>query len=506
MKAKKWRKTNPKKIGIIALISVLLLAGNLFRVCTKYEASDIFAYDQRNDGAKSYIEKVSYKDRSYKDSEISKYLSKGSNYDDPKGYEIKIPQKASVIKITDGKNSWEDSVKAGENYMIYNLIPGQLYDYSLCDENGKELEKSSLVATGGLRMIYLNGRLNVRDLGGWPADGGTTRYGLLIRGAAIRRNEGLRVMDNDLQILSDQVGIKREIDIRRDDEVWGPDEKIDTEDDITYSDIPGASYERINIKSYVQALNQRKSGYPDLVECLRTIMNYAVAGETTYFHCMVGADRTGTLAFLMEGLLGMSQSDMDKEYELTSFTDGTNRPRNGQDYHYRELVAHFKEIPGDSWQDKFVQWFSCAGFTEKEMNDFRKAMIDGSPTPVKVMGHQYGDSEIVKEATVFEEGKKETTCKICKDEITETIPVVKATVKLSDDKKTIRRRRSFTLTIDQLAKGDSVESVKAKDETIVSISKIDDTHYNIRARRTGETKITVKLKSGEKAKCKVTVQ
>ena len=39
-----------------------------------------------------------------------------------------------------------------------------------------------------------------------------------------------------------------------------------------------------------------------------------------YFHCNAGADRTGTLAILIEALLGVSEEDITKDFELTTFS------------------------------------------------------------------------------------------------------------------------------------------------------------------------------------------
>ena len=47
----------------------------------------------------------------------------------------------------------------------------------------------------------------------------------------------------------------------------------------------------------------------------------AVKEYPAVFHCAAGADRTGTLAFLISGLLGVSRDDLTKDFELTSFSD-----------------------------------------------------------------------------------------------------------------------------------------------------------------------------------------
>ena len=39
-----------------------------------------------------------------------------------------------------------------------------------------------------------------------------------------------------------------------------------------------------------------------------------------YFHCLIGQDRTGTLAYLILGLLGVDFEDITKDYELSAFS------------------------------------------------------------------------------------------------------------------------------------------------------------------------------------------
>ena len=44
-----------------------------------------------------------------------------------------------------------------------------------------------------------------------------------------------------------------------------------------------------------------------------------VAGKNLYFHCRIGTDRTGTVAYVLEGLLGVPEEDRVEDYELSFF-------------------------------------------------------------------------------------------------------------------------------------------------------------------------------------------
>ena len=56
--------------------------------------------------------------------------------------------------------------------------------------------------------------------------------------------------------------------------------------------------------------------------------------KNIYFHCRVGADRTGTIAYLLEGLLGVPDEKRYEEYELTYLSGLYDRTR-----YYKEKVG-----------------------------------------------------------------------------------------------------------------------------------------------------------------------
>ena len=81
---------------------------------------------------------------------------------------------------------------------------------------------------------------------------------------------------------------------------------------------------------------------------------------TIFFHCFGGADRTGTVAFLVEALLGVSESDMSKDYELTTYsssrvgdrlrTDTGSRP-------YKLMIEYLRNnFPGSDMQEIVTNW------------------------------------------------------------------------------------------------------------------------------------------------------
>lgn len=120
--------------------------------------------------------------------------------------------------------------------------------------------------------------------------------------------------------------------------------------------------------------------------------------------------------------------------------------------------------------------------------------------------HTYGSWNTVKVATVFANGEKVHRCTVCGKSETQSISKLEAKIKLSATKKTVRKNKSYTLKISKLAKGDSVKSVKSSKKSIATVKKAKTNQYKITGKKKGTATITVVLKSGKKATCKITVK
>lgn len=207
---------------------------------------------------------------------------------------------------------------------------------------------------------------NVRDLGGWACDGGTVKYGLLIRGA--------RITAADRAVLVGQLGVQHEIDLRGRDGRDPGDGEAATESPLgsdvwfTIAD-KAASYALTPVATWQLYL--------------RCVIDAVTHREPVYFHCTMGADRTGTLACVLEGLLGMSQSDIDKDYELTCFSSGAGTDtlaRRRNEPEWKKLINAINAVSGDTFRDKCVHFaVGTCGMSMADINAYRAAMTDGTP-------------------------------------------------------------------------------------------------------------------------------
>lgn len=114
--------------------------------------------------------------------------------------------------------------------------------------------------------------------------------------------------------------------------------------------------------------------------------------------------------------------------------------------------------------------------------------------------HQWDDWYTTKAATISKTGLKERECLICGETQTKETSKLKPYIKLSKKTVKLQTGKTYTLKI-KCAKGDSVKNCKSSNTKAATVSKSG----KIKGVSAGTAKITVTLKSGKKATCKVTV-
>lgn len=330
-------------------------------------------YAQVNPVVAAYLSGVTYSPGDYSTSQVETYASQTTTYrkDQPSGVDVAV--KAGDLLVTDALGGvLRKTVTAGTE-TLYNLAPMAAGADYVVQQNGDVSGSGHLTPTGALRMIKVGTTLaagspfNIRDLGGWPCDGGTIKYGLLFRGGELNGNSyGVVLTDADKAVFLDQLDIRAEIDLRSASEIAG----------ITGSALGSAvAWEHYAISPYAAGINVNGTGL-NYAPMLKSIIKHVCDNEPCYIHCLLGADRTGTVCAIIESLLGISQTDMDKDYELTSFK-GEIRKRNGD--LYVGFVNYIGTMEGNTWRDKMVNWAQRIGITIDEINALRAAMIDGTP-------------------------------------------------------------------------------------------------------------------------------
>lgn len=170
------------------------------------------------------------------------------------------------------------------------------------------------------RLIPLDGPANFRDLGGYETDRGKR-----VRSGRVFRSDSLSFMsDEDVRHVTEVLGLRSVIDLRAGHEVeqftHGPLEALP----VTVWHMPILDETRRPPKGWndgstipldeLYGLMLERFGHR-FVAVLRLIG----AGDTqpVVFHCAAGKDRTGLVAMLVLGLLGVDPEIIAADYALT---------------------------------------------------------------------------------------------------------------------------------------------------------------------------------------------
>ena len=319
-------------------------------------ADKLVEFSQVRPEVQSYLDNVTYDPADYTTSQIVDYVTSTSN-NQPVGCKINLKSAGTLIVYdsANGGSTITNSV-AGDNY-IYNFTPNAICHYVNIVDG--DIEQSGTVkATGACRMIKSASAYNIRDLGGWTCDGGIVKYGKLFRGS--------QIWATDKSTLVKMLGVTDDLDLRWDSEVTNTSSVLGLS--VNYRHINGAWYGG-------QYVSNLKDEFAYAINCVNS-------GRVLYFHCAGGADRTGTLAMVIEAVLGVSQSDIDKDYELTNFNTGidTNaHARRRNESEWIGLINYFDNYSGDTLRDRVVNYLVSIGISISDINAFRQNLIDGSP-------------------------------------------------------------------------------------------------------------------------------
>ena len=244
---------------------------------------------------------------------------------------------------------------------IANLVPGRTYYFAIQTTRGV-VAKGQVNTEGQLRMIKVPSGNNVRDLGGWPtADGKRIRYEHIYRGGEMNAEHVMN--QTDLQELR-RLNISAEVDLRRDSDFPGA---------VTTSSALGTDVNYIYVNQDYYGADALRDYTDKYYNVFNFILKNLKEERSIYFHCIAGADRTGALAFLLEGLLGVSRSNLCKDYELTTFSIFGSREKQNLDSKFEFIEA----LEGNTLQEKFFNyWNKNVGIPASDLQEFITIMTE----------------------------------------------------------------------------------------------------------------------------------
>lgn len=255
--------------------------------------------------------------------------------------------------------------------LIKNMFAGVTYFFRIVSDDGYEESNIYTFSTEGEypRLIAVDGITNVRDLGLLPTfNGKRIKQGRIYRGVALEsmiNNDGYALTVHGKTQMEYLLGIKNELEIRR-----------EATDKFTESMISSnVGYRQITTRGYEYFIEK-----PEMVENRRKLIEF-FADENNYpiyFHCAIGADRTGTLAMFLEMLLGVKKEYLNLDYNLTSLTQKNLRYNITKQWLYQKFAECEEGMENDETVMKNCEKFliETSGVSPETIERLRRNLLE----------------------------------------------------------------------------------------------------------------------------------
>ncbi len=216
-----------------------------------------------------------------------------------------------------------------------------------------------------IRSLTIEGVANARDGGGWhTTDGKYVKQGMFYRGAKI---DDITQAGKDVML--HQLGIKTDLDLRNPGEEAAGSSPLGT--GVNYINVGGPYYwddtRGINAAAYQDALVTEIKTFanPD---------NYPI-----YVHCSIGRDRTGTICFLINALLGVEEQDLYMDYEFSTLSLARTEYSSA-----KWMTGVFKTMydnvqayaPNGTMAEATEAFMLSIGVTQDEINAIREILLE----------------------------------------------------------------------------------------------------------------------------------
>lgn len=280
------------------------------------------------------------------------------------------------IDLAEGGEQQSFSITNSACAYVTNLELSRRYVWRVTDSSGAMAWSTFMTEATPPRFLRADGVGNFRDLGGWPtASGKRVRQNRIYRSAGLRfstKNTGgyfrrrlelgaRRVTADGLATLVGDFKIKTDLELRTTEETAGMETTL-LGPGVRWLNIPFAAY------GFIDNMVRGREPFAKIFRELTKEEGYPVL-----MHCSGGRDRTGTLAFLLNGLLGVSEDDLFRDWEASIFSD------QGEKFSSERidgLISLLKSYPGETINAKIEFYVKSCGVSADEIEAFRSLMLE----------------------------------------------------------------------------------------------------------------------------------
>lgn len=223
---------------------------------------------------------------------------------------------------------------------------------------------------------------NARDFGGLPArNGKIVRRGRLFRSGGLNDNAAYRKPGTRQVLPREQwkgpgapritpqarehvvnvLGVRTDLDLRTDAETFKMTGSPLGEK-VKWIHISSSEYEGIGSE-------KGRAAFAADFKVFLDEANYPIV-----FHCIAGADRTGSLACVLGGLLGVEEDLLHRDWQFT--WTGRAKPAAPPEQRWRRLRKMFNAYEGATLNERIEKYVLSCGFTANDIEKFRSLMLE----------------------------------------------------------------------------------------------------------------------------------
>lgn len=244
-----------------------------------------------------------------------------------------------------------------------------------------------------LKRIPMEHLHNLRDLGGYACEGGKS-----IRYHKLYRCEGPdRLTGAEWKFLTEELGIRRVIDLRSDGErSYAPYTAPAEVEQIGYSlqkvEVPGKDPRKLSPEELKEMASQGfgrslAEGYVNMIEGgperVTAVLGMVAEGlkkGAVLYHCTAGKDRTGVLSALVYLLCGVADTDIIADYQVSATYLSANPL-------FQNIPEDMKDMMGSApenmiqflsnyHQKDYLSLLKANGLTEEIVSAIRESMME----------------------------------------------------------------------------------------------------------------------------------